>query len=812
MRELFQDLRFAVRTLRKNRGYTIVALLTLMLGIGANTAIFTLVHAVLLSPLPYPDSDRLVRVWEHTGDASRLQSAWRNYVDWRERSESFTGLVAHGSGGTSTVLGAGPPIRTGVAAVSEGFLRTLGVVPAIGRDFVAEEHRLGADPAVLVSDAFWRTYLGADPELEDRRIEVSGFDVRIVGVTPPEFDYPADVDIWYPLELIEQSESRTAHNYVVFGRLRDGVDPPAAEEELDVITARFLDEDPSVAEESWFEGFFPRDTEVVSLQSYLVGGSRRPLWILLGASTLLLLVACTNLASTALARGTWREKEIAVRQALGAGRRRVIRLLVVESLVLAGTGALLGLGLAWATVAALPALAPDALPAFASPGLHPAVLVFTLAMAGLTAVLFGLFPALGFTRRDFTDSLRSGARSGHARGRTAMWRGLIAAEVALALVLLIGCGLLIRSFFTVLSVEPGFRTENVLTATISPPATRYSDGPARVPLYEAIEERLEALPGVAAVGLVGVAPMSGVSNGNVEVEGGPAPAVTGDYQVASASYFDAVGIPLLRGRLFENGDLPETEHVVVVSRAFADEAWPGEDPIGKRMTGGGMDDYWDAEPEKWATVIGLVGDVRQRDLTREPAPTYYFPYRQRPFRSWSMTAVIRPERSMPAGLGTQVRDVVRAIDPDVPIQLETIEARVGRVVAERRFTLMILGVFAGVALLLACIGIYGVVAYAVARRTREIGIRIALGARPGSVRRLVQRDTLADLAVGGGIGLALAFALTRVMQSLLYEVSPTDPLTFGGVVLALAGAGWLAAYVPSRRSSRIDPVTTMRAD
>jgi len=810
MRDLAHDLRFAVRTLRKNRGYALVALVTLMLGIGANTAIFSLVHSVLLHPLPYPEPERLVRVWELAEEGGRMQSAWRNFVDWRARSESFTGLVAHARGGTSTVLGTGAPVRVGVAQVSEGFLRTLGVVPAMGRDFVAEEHRRGADPAVLVSDAFWRTYLGADPELSAHRLEVAGHDARLVGVAPAGFEYPAGVDVWVPLELDEQSPSRTSHNWVVVGRLREDVDAAAAEEELDVITARFLEEDPSVRGETWFEDFFPRDTEVESLQSSLVGGSRRPLWILLGASGLLLLVACTNLASTALARGTWREREIAVRQALGAGRRRVVRLFVVESLVLALAGAALGLGLAWAMVRVVPALAPHALPAFARPALHPVVLAFTLGVAGLTALLFGLFPALGFTRRDFTDSLRSGPRSGHGRARVLMWRGLIAAEVALALVLLVGCGLLIRSFVSVLAVEPGFRTENVLTATISPPATRYPDGVSRVPLYETIAGRLGTLPGVAAVGLVTVPPMGGVGNGLLDVEGGPRAGITADYQLASREYFEAMGVPLLRGRLFDDGDRPETDHVVVVSRALAEAAWPGQDPIGKRMTGGGMDDYWDQE--KWATVIGVVDDVRQRELTRPPSPTAYFPYRQRPFRSWSMTAVLRPEGAMPDGLGVQIRDAVRAIDPDVPIQLETIETRVDRIVSERRFTALVLGLFAGVALLLACIGIYGVVAYAVARRTREIGIRIALGARPGSVRRLVQRDTLADLAAGGLVGLVLAIALTRVMRSLLYEVSPTDPFTYAAVVAALAASGWLAAWIPSLRSSRIDPVTTMRAE
>jgi len=807
---LAQDFRFAFRVLRKNPGYTLVALLTLALGIGANTAIFSLVHGVLLRPLPYPEPDRLVRVFEVNERGGRLASAWPNFADWRERSSGFASLTAHTRGGESTVLGTGTPLRVGTAGVSEAFLRTLGVTPALGRDFVADEHREGADPAVIVSHRFWRSYLGSDPQIADRRLEVAGVDARIVGVASPDFDYPSGIDVWYPIELTPQGTSRTAHNYVIVGRLRDGVTLDAADGELDVITARFLEEDPSASEETWFEEFFPRSARVVPLQADLIGDTSRPLAILLGASVLLLLVACTNLASTGLARGMRRGRELAVRQALGAGRRRLVRLLFAEAIGLSLAGAVLGIGLAVLILEAVPILAPDALPPFARFGLHPAVLAFTFAIAGVTALLFGLAPALRHTRGEFAPVLKGGGRGGPGQARAPLWRALIASEVALSLVLLIGCGLLIRSFYTVLAIEPGFRIENVLLATMSPPATKYVGGAERARLYESILGELERQHGVAAVGLVAAPPMGGIPNGMVSVDGGPNPAVIGDYQLASSGYFDAMEIPLLRGRLFESTDRTESEHVVVVNRAFAELAWPGEDPIGKRMTAGGMDDYWDQD--KWATVVGLVGDIRQQDLTRPPEPTYYFSYSQRPFRSWAMTAVVRPDGAARPDLGPLVRDLVRAVDPDVPVTLSTIEMRVSRVVAQRRFTLVVLAAFAVVALLLACIGIYGVVAYAVALRTREIGIRIALGAKPASVRRLVQKDTLADVVLGGIAGLVLAFGLARVMRSLLYEVSPTDPLTFAGVVVALGAAGWLAAYVPARRSTRIDPVTTMRAE
>ena len=812
MHGLAQDLRFALRSVRRSPGYTAVALITLALGIGAVTAIFSVVHGVLLKPLPFPESDQLVSVSELNSHGRAMQNAWRNFADWRERAESFDGLVAHGSGRVSTVLGTGSPLRVGVSAVSAGFFATIGVTPARGRAFLPDEHRLGADPAVVVSDAFWRTHLGSDPDLQGRRLIVSGLDVRVVGVMPPGFDYPGDIDIWYPLELREQNESRTSHNFDVLGRLSDGVTVTQADAELDAITSGFVDAEPGVVEESWFEDFFPASARVVPLQEWLVGDTRRPLWILLGASGLLVLIACTNLASASLARGTQRQRELAVRRSLGAGRARVVRQLFVESLVLALSGAAIAILLAAATIQALPTLAPAALPRIDEVSLDPAVLVFTIAVALVTAVLFGILPGLRSSDMELASALRSGGRAGTSARQRRAWSWLVASEVALALVLLVGSGLLIRSFWTVLQVRPGFRTEGILTATVNPPASKYGGGEARRPYYQALLSELESIMGVAEVGLVAGPPMDvgGAPPGLVDVRGGAAEAVTGDYQLASSGYFRAMGIPLVRGRLFDERDREDGEHVVIVNEAFAELAWPGEDPIGKQMTGGGMDDYWDQE--KWATVIGVVGDVRQRDLTRPADPTYYFSYRQRPYRSWSMTATIRPERGRAAALAPAVREAIRRVDADVPVTFSTIEDRISRRVADRRFAMMVLGVFAAVAIVLACVGIYGVVAYAVARRTREIGIRIALGANPVAVRRMVQRDSVMAAGLGGMVGLALAVALTRVMRSLLFEVSPLDPLTFIAVVALLSAAAWAAGFVPSLRTTRIDPTVTMRAE
>jgi predicted permease len=799
------DLRIALRTLARSPGYTLVALITLVLGIGANTSVFSIVNGVLLSPLGFPEEDRLIRAAEVNGNGGIMDAAWRNFVDWRDQAQSFDGLVAHSSGET-TVLGTGEPLRLGVASVSEGFLQTMRVAPVLGRALLPGDHRLGVEPVALVSHTFWRTQLGGSPNITERTLVVSGLSARVVGVMPPGFGYPGAVDIWYPLELDEPNDSRTSHNYEVLGRLKPGITLAQAKAELDAITRRILEREPLAAQEQGFKDFFPHSASVLSLREALVGNAQRPLWILLGAALLVLLVACTNLASTTLARGTAREHEYAIRHALGAGRGRMMRALISETITLSTLGALLGLLLAHFVLKLVPVLAPAGVPRLAEVQLDARVAAFTILLSVMAALLSGLLPGMKVSANALR-TLRSGARA-IARGRVNVWKSLIACEVALAFVLLIGSGLLLRSFWTVLDVQPGFDTSGILTATVNPPSIKYNNNQSKRIYYEALLDRLENLPGVQAAGLTVAAPMSWISNGMVDIDAGPQPTLTGDYQLASPGYFRALNIPLLRGRFFEPGDHETAEHVVLVNRSFAETAWPGQDPIGKRITGGGMDDYWNQK--KWATVIGLVGDVRQRDLTLKPRPTLYFSYRQRPFRTWSMTAVLRPRTGPPVALIPQVREVVRAIDGDVPVRFATIEQRVSNALAPRRFVLTVILAFASVALVLASVGVYGVVAYAVERRRKEIGIRMAIGAQPGSVRRMLQREYMSAAAAGALAGVILASALTRLLAALLFETRTTDPLTFAAVLIVLAIAAWIASLLPAWRSTRVDPLETMR--
>ena len=800
------DLRIALRTLLRSPGYTAVALITLILGIGANTTVFSIVHGVLLAPLGYPEEERLVRVWEVSGRDRKMQAAWRNFLDWREQTRSFDGFVAHGPGFETTVLGTGQPLRSVVTAVSEGFFRALRVEPRAGRTFAPEEHQRGVEPVVVVSEAFWRSYLGATPDLTTRTLDVAGAKARVIGVMPAGFSYPNNSEIWYPVELEENNTSRTSHNYAVLGRLKPGVSITQANQELDIITRRILENEPQAAQEDGFEDYFPRRADVLSLREALVGKTQRPLWILLGASFLVLLVACTNLASTTLARGTAREQEYAIRHALGAGRGRMIRALFAETLTLSAFGAALGLIFALFALRLLPVLAPANMPRLELVRLNAPVAAFTVALALLAALLSGLLPGLRVSASALR-SLRSGTR-GATLGRTQIWKSFIAAEVALAVLLLIGSGLLLRSFWSVLEVPTGFRTGGVLTATVNPPSGKIENNSAKRLYYDALLRELESMPGVQAAGVTLAAPMTGVANGMVGIAGGPQRQITADYQLVSPSYFRALGIPLLRGRNFDQRDHETAEHVAIVNRAFAELAWPGQNPIGKRVTGGGMDDYWDKE--HWVTVIGVAGNIRQSDLTAQPEPTLYFAYRQRPFRAWTMTAVLQPRSGQPNALIPQVRDIMRRVDPDAPVHFATIEERLATSLAPRRFILTIIVAFGIVALILASVGVYGVVAYAVERRRKEIGIRLAIGAQPASVRNMLQREYMSAAAAGGIAGLLLAFALTRLLGSLLFEVKPADPITFASVFVILAAVAWLASLIPALRSTRVNPLETMR--
>ena len=803
---MLHDLRVGLRSLLRTPGYALVALITLMLGIGANTTVFSLISGVLLEPLPYPEPDRLVRVSEVSGKGTEMQVAWQNFSDWRARVKQFEHLAAHYPGGEASVMAGDQPLRVPVTSVSDGFFDAMNTPPQLGRITRSDDHRQGAPPVAVVSHSFWRSYLGARPDLSGTSINADGIAVQVIGVMPPSFTYPNNTAIWTVLEQDAQSNSRTSHNFIVVGKLNRAATLAAADAELDAITRGFLTADPSAANQEGFEDYFPREARVVSLHEALVGSTRRPLVVLLGAALLVLLLACTNLASTTLARATSRERDLAVRHALGGSFARVAASMFAETLLLAGTGCLLAIGLAAAVLRALSRVLPSGMPRIDEVQLDGRVLVFTAVLSIVAALLAGLWPALRLSGSAM-QSLRA-ARGTESPHRQRVWKLLIGTEVAFALLLLVGAGLLLRSFATIVNVEPGFRTAGVLTATVDPPAGQYRTMQQRLEYYERMRAAVAAVPGVENAGLVMAAPMQWVPNGLTEIDNGPNPNLSAEYQLADAEYFRALDIPLVRGRMLAETDRENTEQVVVVNRALAEAAWPGQDPIGKRITAGGMDDHW--QKRTWATVVGVVGNIRQRDLTREARPTFYFAYTQRPFRTWSMTAVVRPINGNPASITSGVRSAIATLDRNVPVQFSTIDQRVGDALSTRRFIMMLVGVFALIALLLASVGVFGVVAYAVARRRREIGIRIALGAQARTVRAQLQRDYLVPIASGALIGLFAAVALTRTMSALLYETRPTDPLTFGAVVVLLGGVGWLASFVPALRSSRADPLETMR--
>lgn len=809
---LWRDLKFAGRSLRKSPVFTAVAVVTLALGIGANTAIFSVVNGVLLKPLPYPESDRIVRVREvnPSGNAIPLV-AYMTFQDWREGARSFSELAAY-RGGATTVLGGDRPLIRTAVGVTEDFFDLFRARTVRGRDLVPEE--FGADPAqvAVVSHRFWRTHLGgADPE--DARLEVYGFDLDVVGVMQPGFDFPNEADIWLPVELFGVSEYRTGHNNRVIGRLAEGVSVERAAQEMNALAARLSEQHPDHRDAA---------ASVVELQSYTVAGARRPLLLLLGAAGLVLLVACTNLASTLLARGEARGRELAIRASVGAERGRIIRQLFTESLLLAGLGCVVGLALAWALVDALLGLAPAGLPRVDAVGLDPVALGFAALVALATALMFGLLPAFRISATDISEALRAGDRGSSGGRSNRLWNLLVASEVALALVLLAGSGLLIKSFWEVLSVEPGFDPSDVLTVEVTLPATRYAFGqPEVADFYARFLDRIGTVPGAEAAGLVNFLPLSGSdADGAFEIEGRPSDRCTdfpgrgrfcisgsAHYRVVGGDFFEAMDIPLIRGRTFDERDHAEAPMVLLINETMARRYWPGEDPVGQRMRTGGMDNYGD----RWTRIIGVVGDVRHDGLAAEPQAEYFVHYHQRPDRAQSASVVVETSTG-PELLVGPVSDRLRALDPEVPAEFAPMSRLVAASVSGRRFPMLVLSVFATLALLLAAVGIYGVVSYSVERRRREIGIRMALGARPQSVLMETLRRSAVVVGVGAVLGVVGALVATRVMQSLLFEVRPTDPGILVGVLVVLLGVAVLASWVPARRGTRVDPLITMRAE
>lgn len=806
MDAILQDLRYAVRTLSRSPGFALVAFVTLTLGIGANTAVFSVVNGVLLKPLPYEDPQDLVWIQEMNNRGGPMSVAWPNYEDWREQSTSFVGMAALNDF-TATVLGGDVPVQADGVLIGEDYWKVFPTNPVQGRLTVAADHVPGAPPVGVVSRSFWVNELGGRP-LDTQRLEILGIQLQVVGVIPDGAGYPADARIWSPVEPINQSHDRTSHNYQVVARLAPDAPLTRARQEVDAITKRVTDlpdEDPD---------FLATGAFTVPLVDEVVGDMRRPLYMLLGAAALVLLVACTNLASTLLARGEARARELAVRASLGAGRGRIARQLLTESLLLSLVGATGGVGLAYLVVVGIRRAAPAFLPRLGEVALSPMVLVFTGAAAVVTALLFGLVPALRLTRVEAGEALRSGSRGNAMDGRARVWRVLVGTEVALALVLLVGSGLLVRSFGALLGEDVGFDAADVEVMPVSLSNSRYPTPEDHGRFYDELLRRLVAVPGVGAVGIMSSVPLQGyLANGRLELDGDMDKQAIGAYVLVSGGTFDALDIPIIEGRTFDDRDGAGSEMVAVVSRSFADEFWPGEDAIGKQVNGGGMDNFYERRAETFARVIGVVGDIRHRDVGREAYPTVYFPYTQRPFRvQYGTNVVAEASTGDPASVVAGMRSVLQTADSDVPVQMTSLADIVRSSLGERRFLMFVMGGFSVVALILATVGIFGVVSYTVGRRTREIGIRVALGAAPESVVGMVVRAAMSMVVGGLVIGLVATLSLTTVMRSFLYEISPTDPVAVGGAVFALFGAALLASWLPARAGTRVDPMVTMRSE
>jgi putative ABC transport system permease protein len=797
--DMRQDVRYAFRWLAREPLFALLAIVTLALGIGATTATFGIVDDVLLAPLPYPEPERLVAIREVNEQYREPAVTWPNFQDWRASARSLAATAAYQSFDV-TVLGGSEPVRARLARVSGDYFHALGVAPRLGRAFEPEELVPGGQAAVVVSDGFWRRQLGAREDLSSLRLDVAGAAAEVIGVMPPDFDHPRGADLWYPVEREDPAAlgTRSAHNFQVLARLAPGVTIAAARAELTALAVQIRER------ESDSDAIA---VAVYGLREYSVGSSRRALFILLGASGFVLLVACTNLASALLARAARRQREIAIRTALGARRLRLLRQLLTESLVLAALGAAAGFGLAQLLITLVTTVGPQAVPRLQDVRLDGWVLAFTTLLAVATALTFGTAPALRATATQPYDALQESGRGTETPRQRRAWSLLVSAEVALALLLLVGSGLLIRSFWNLLQVDPGFRSDATLAVTILLPDTKYATGPDRVRYYDALLERVRGVAGVQHASLTMTVPMvTGDPNGVFDIEGGADGDGDASYRVVSPSFFETTRTPVLRGRAFTPADREGATDVIMINQTMAEQFFPDRDPLGVRMRTGGMD----SKGYDFATVIGVVGDVRS-SLDRPPEPAYYLTFAQRADRIGSMTLLLRG-RGNPARLAAPVRSAIRTIDADVPIEMGTWSEQIGETLAERRFLLLVLGIFAGIALLLAAVGIYGVVAFAVAQRTREIGIRVVLGAEKRTLLWTVTRATMLSVFAGIALGLAGAVLLSRVTASFLFEVDAIDPLTFATVALILTATAWIAVLVPARRATRVSPITALRAE
>jgi putative ABC transport system permease protein len=809
MTTLLRDVRYGARSLRKSPAFTAVAVITLALGIGANTAIFSVVNAVLLRPLPYPNAGRIAAIQELNEKGSRVQVTAANFLDWRRQNTVFEHLAAILTRPSN--LNAGDEAeQINLAMTSAEFFEVFGVRPESGRFFLPEDEKAGHAPVAVISHGLWQRRFGGDPSAVGKSVTLDGQTYTIIGVAPAGFQYPDKTEVWIPpFQLVptlgpqmDLERTRGFGFLSAVGLLKPGVTVGRANDEMTVITSRLRQQYP--------EANNNRFDRVESLQTNIVGESSTALLLLLGAVGLVLLIACANVANLLLARAASRVKEIAVRLALGATRLRVVRQLLVESVLLSLAGGGGGLLFGWWGVSLVRGLLPSDFPRAQAIGVDLRVLGFTFLVSFVTGVLFGLAPALRATNPDLNESLKEGGRGAAGDGRRSHVRSLlVVSEVALSLMLLVGAGLLFRSFLRLQEVELGFRPERVLTFRIAPSGPNFTRDPQYSAFYRQVAERTRALPGVDAVGVINTLPLSKGPTSAVQVEGRPT--LTKDkwprvnYRSVSPDYFRAVGVPVLKGRAFDAHDDESAPLVVIVNQSLARRDFPGEDPVGKRINTGGTGA--DGQPV-WLQIVGVVGDVRSLELGSEPTPEIYTSYLQDPFAG--MSFVVRTSVE-PEGLVSSVREAVRQVDRAQPVtEFREMGQIVNEAAAQPRFNSLLLAVFACLSLLLAAAGIYGVMSYGVTQRTREIGLRMALGAQTGDVLRLVLGRGMGLTLLGAALGLAASFGLTRVLRSQLFGVSETDPLTFAGVTLLLTFVALLACYIPARRATRVDPLIALR--
>ena len=806
MSSILQDLRYGLRALLRRPTFTLVAVATLALGIGVNTAIFSVVNAVLMRGLPYPNSEQLVVVWETSVQPgqdvnNRNEVAMGNFLDWRSQQTVFDGLAALNYSNVN-LTGSAEPERIQGAVVTTNFFSLLGTTPIIGRGFLAEEENADSARTIIISHGLWQRRFGNDPGVIGQTLTVNANTVTVIGVLPStfEFEFPItrQIEIWMPMRISASNTNRQSHYLYIIGRLRRTVPIDQAQAGMTVVANQLQQQYPETNSN--------RGVNLIPLQQQLVGDTRPYLRVLFTAVGFVLLIACANVACLLLARVNARYREIAIRLALGATRWRIVRQLLTESMLLAAIGGLAGFLLAYWQTDLLVALAPPEVPRLGEISLNSQVLAWTLAVSLATGVLFGLAPALGASKPELNESLKEGGRS-VVEGRSRLRNVLVVSEIALAFMLLIGAGLLIKSFLRLQHVSPGFDPKNVLTMNVSLPRQKYKESQRINSFFEQLISKVSSIPGVEVVGGIDPLPFGGSDGTTGFVVEGATPLPVAERpevgeRTSTSNYFQAMRIPVIKGRTFKQGDREDAPRVVMINEELAQRFWPNEDVIGKRLG------FKSSDPQVWHEIIGIVGNVKHRRLDVAPKPELYFPYSQYP--DTFMTLVVRTALE-PVNAIAAIRNQVLSLDPDQPIfDIKTMDERLSSSVAVNRFVMLLIGVFAGLATILAAVGIYGVMAFTVSQRTHEIGVRMALGASARDVIRLVLSRGLMLVSSGMGIGIAGALTLSRVMESLVFEVSTTDPWMFALISAVLAAVAMLSCFLPAYKAVRIDPMIALR--